>query len=502
VNAATSGTAGWYQVVERNPLWWTAGATVAVAAAGLLAWRAQGWYDRRMAELVPAVQRPEPWVVDRPAKVKQIVDVLRSRHGQMVGITTVVHGVGGFGKTTVAKIVRADPRVLRRFRGRAYLVTLGRDAGKEMLAGLVNGLIAQLDPDRPVTFTEVGQAADHLAAILAKGPRRLLILDDLWTGQQLAAFPVAGRCARLVTTRNPSLAAGTVVPVEVDQMTGRQARALLLHELPPLPSATVSGLLEQTGRWPLLIRLASKILADQAVLQPDIAAAAEELLGRLRADGALRLDQLTGNAARQIDVSDPDQRSQAVRATIEASTGLLTPDERARLAELAVFAEDETIPATLVTALWQATGSMNRLATGALANRLTDLALLTAAGDGTVTMHDVIRDYLREELSHARLARLHATLLDTAAASLPRAPAAPVASVDIVTAWWELPVQPRYLRPSERRHPDGVDRLGRGHHRARRRAPARVRRGEAHRAPRGQPRRRAPGQPPRRHPGP
>jgi hypothetical protein len=38
---------------------------------------------------------------------------------------------------------------------------------KEVLPGLVNGLMAQLDPDRAVTFTEVGQTADRLAAILA-----------------------------------------------------------------------------------------------------------------------------------------------------------------------------------------------------------------------------------------------------------------------------------------------------------------------------------------------
>jgi hypothetical protein len=49
---------------------------------------------------------------------------------------------------------------------------------------MVNGLIAQLDPDRTVTFTEVGQAADRLAAMLAKGPRRLLILDDVWRGAE------------------------------------------------------------------------------------------------------------------------------------------------------------------------------------------------------------------------------------------------------------------------------------------------------------------------------
>lgn len=44
-----------------------------VAGAGLLVWRVQGWYDRGLGELVPAVQRPGPWVVDRPDKASQVV---------------------------------------------------------------------------------------------------------------------------------------------------------------------------------------------------------------------------------------------------------------------------------------------------------------------------------------------------------------------------------------------------------------------------------------------
>lgn len=307
VSVATGGTARWFPAVGRQPLWWTAGATVAVAGAGLLVWWAQRWYDGGLKELIPAVQRREPWVVDRPAEVNKIVAALRRRDGETVGITTAVHGAGGFGKTTVAKIVRADRRVLRRFRGRVYWVTLGRDVGRPTLVGLVNDLITQVEPGRAVTFTDARQAGQHLAAVLAKGPRRLLVLDDVWSEDQLAVFPVAGRCARLVTTRNASLAAGThVPPVKVDQMSEGQARALLSAGLPPLPPAAASGLIEQTGRCPLLLRLVNKILASQAKLSPDISEAAEDLLGRLRRWGALQVDELTGAAIQQLDVSDPD----------------------------------------------------------------------------------------------------------------------------------------------------------------------------------------------------
>src|SRR5262249_15055809 len=141
----------------------------AVALAGLLVWAAQRWYDRTLKDLVPARQLPEPWVVDRPAEVNQVVRAVRRSRGGTVGVTTAVQGAGGFGKTTVAKMVRADRRVLRRFRDRVYWVTVGRDAGKEALPGLVNGLIAQLDPDRAITFTSSQQASEHLAAVLANG---------------------------------------------------------------------------------------------------------------------------------------------------------------------------------------------------------------------------------------------------------------------------------------------------------------------------------------------
>ena len=397
--------------------------------------------------LVPAVQRPEPWVVDRPAEVDQIVAALRRSAGT-VGITTAVHGAGGFGKTTVAKMVRADRRVLRRFRGRVYWVTLGRDVGKQALAGLVNGLIGQVEPGRAVTFTDARQAAEQLAAVLAAGPRRLVVLDDVWSEEQLAAFPV-GRAVRPAGHDPDPLAgqgrqrAGQGGPDVRDSRRGRCCRRGCRRFRPRSPR----GCWKRPGGGRCCCGWSTRSSPIRRSCA-DIAAAAEDLLGRLRRGGALQVDQLTGAAGQQLDVSDPDQRQRAVRATIQASTSLLSAAEHDRFAELAVFAEDETIPVTLITALWQATGGLDRMATGALCARLADLALLTLVpgGDGgAVTVHDVIRDFLREELGSTRLAQLHQVLLDAAAEGLPTAAAAAPGG-GMVTAWWELPETARYLR--------------------------------------------------------
>ena len=466
-NAATGSRIDWWPSwspsMNRYFLWWLAGALVAVAGSTLWVWWAQRWYERGLAALIPAAQRPESWVVDRPDQLQQIVQALRKRSGGTVGITTAVHGAGGFGKTTVARLARADRRVLRRFGGRIYWVTLGRDVRRGGLVEKVNDLVRRIDAGRAQPFTDVRQAAEHLAAVLAQGPRRLIVLDDVWFDDQLAAFPIAGKCARLVTTRSPSLVADRAIPINVGQMSDRQAGQVLTAGLTALPAVIVEALLVETGRWPVLLRLANRNLAAQAQSHTDMAVVAEDLLQRLRHDGALHAaGHLPGVDARLLDINDPDQRSKAVAATIEASAGLLTDDERARLDELGIFVEDETIPVSLVAALWQATGGLGEAQTRMVCARLADLALLTLTptdDGGTISLHDVIRDYLREHLGPTRLTRSHQVLLDSVASAmnLPCAPSI-TGTAGEVLAWWDLPQHAHYLREHLTEHLLAADR--------------------------------------------
>jgi hypothetical protein len=230
-NAATGSEVRWWPSwlpsMTDNYLRWLALSAVLVAGAGLFLWWAQRWYERTLVTLVPVAQRPHSWMVDRPDALNALVAALHRRRCS----TTVLHGAGGFGKTTVAQMARCDRRVLRRFGGRMYWVTLGRDARRGALVEKVNDLVRQIDPARAHPFTDPKQAAEHLAAVLGAGPRRLIILDDVWFDDQLDAFPVAGRCVRLVTTRLPSLASGQAIPVEVDRMSLDQASRVLTADL-------------------------------------------------------------------------------------------------------------------------------------------------------------------------------------------------------------------------------------------------------------------------------
>lgn len=59
------------------------------------------------------------------------------------------------------------------------------------------------------TFTDPQLAGRQLGSLLDAGPRRLLVIDDVWVPEQPAPLAEGDkRCARLVTTRVPELLAG------------------------------------------------------------------------------------------------------------------------------------------------------------------------------------------------------------------------------------------------------------------------------------------------------
>jgi hypothetical protein len=362
------------------------------------------------------------WWVSRPRELAAVVDALTDGRAMAVGITTGLYGAGGFGKTTLALMACADQQVRDLFGDRVYPVTLGRDLrGLATVAAKINDVI-KLVSGTDATFTDPRLAGQCLGRLLDSGPSRLLVLDDVWEPEQLAPFTDGGkRCVRLVTTRVPELLTGRGAAVLVDQMTCEQARVLLTAGLPPLDEAVAAGLLAVTGRWPLLLRLVNRILADYSDVSGDVSAQAAVLVEQLREAGPQVVDGFLGDAGRGLDINRPEQRARAVRATIGASTGLLTSDDADRFAELGVFVEDEVIPFALVARLWRVTAGVDELRAARVCKRLAHFALITIAegASGGIMMHDVIRDFVRAELGKERLAELNGSLIEAVAAVLP-----------------------------------------------------------------------------------
>ncbi|MEU6032990.1 NB-ARC domain-containing protein [Streptomyces tauricus] len=221
-----------------------------------------------------------------------------------VAITTGMHGAGGFGKTTLAHMVCAHRRVRREFRGRVYVVTIGRNIrGRAAIAAKVAETTRFITGDTLESGDDPGRAGDHLGRLLARRPRTFLVIDDVWEPEQLEPFlrGAPEQCVRLVTTRKPAVLPPDARRVVVDRMSFAQAHAVLTRRLDPgLPASLAAALVKATGRWALLLRLVNQLIVVQTATGVPQAVAAQSILERLRALGPASADPDT-----PLDLDDP-----------------------------------------------------------------------------------------------------------------------------------------------------------------------------------------------------
>ena len=347
----------------------------------------------RVAGLVWSVPPLRGDEVARPELTEALVAAVLAPDATSVGVTTGLVGAGGFGKTTLARMLAHDPRVRTEFSGGVVWVTVGEDAGAlDLAAKLVSA--ARLF-DRAAAEVTDPQAAGAVLGRALSGRRVLLVVDDVWSTAQVEPFLVGGDGAvRLFTTRQPGVLPGRVAPVQVDQMTDGQARELLTAGLPALPRGLVAEALRATGRWPVLLALVHGAVRDAVKEGGDPSAELTEVLAALKTEGVTALD-----------AASPSERSAAVAATIGVSLARLTPDERSRYRELAVFAEDLAIPGEVVARLWAHTGGWTAFQARRLCRRLFNLGLLAGyrRNPDRLVLHDVIRTYLCDTSREQRI---------------------------------------------------------------------------------------------------
>jgi WD40 repeat protein len=327
-------------------------------------------------------------------------------------------------------------QVRRRFRGRVYVITVGRDVrSRAEIAAKVADAAALITGDTATPATDPDAAGAHLGRLLQERPRTLLVLDDVWEERQLKPFLIgAPHCVRLITTRNNHLLPDSATRIHVDQMTPEQAQQLLTRGLPRLPAQLVQDLLQATGRWALLLQLANGLLTRHVDAGTDALDAAEDLLQQLRQRGPSAADAPTGSW----DMNDPDLRNLAVEASVEASTTLLPAGADTRFGELGIFAEDEPIPLTLAAALWRTTGGLSLAQTRLMCQDLARLSLITYdPAAGRIGLHDVVRDYLRSRTNPNALRHLHTALIDSTAATLPTTTPLAPGTPHPDRGWWQ-----------------------------------------------------------------
>ena len=335
--------------------------------------------------------------VHRTAQFQQIVDaILDEGHKNPSGETVVVHGTGGFGKTTLALSVCHDPDVFMACDGGILWVTLGEQPS---VASELEKIYAALTGERP-GFKDQDEAMFEVAKKL-EGKRCLIVIDDAWNTRDLKPFLHAARsCSRLVTTRVFNVARDAADErrrISIASPTADEAERMLSAGM-TIPADSVADLrllAERLKRVPLLLQLANRTLRGRTALGESVQDALDWALRQYIDYGAVAFDDKSGGT-----------RNDAIRNTVEVSLGFLK-DERQRCLELGVLHEDTDVPFSVIGTLWNA----NPTQVQQLVQRLHDFALVELnLPRQTIRLHDHIRAYLEGELAHPAL--VHARLAE------------------------------------------------------------------------------------------
>jgi hypothetical protein len=338
--------------------------------------------------------------IERPARLAELKRLLLDASDEGLALTAMVIGPGGFGKTALAARLCCDFIIRDAFYDGILWVTLGEKPGDP--ASKLADLAEALTGTRPSTSSP-GAAASALARAL-DDRRCLLVVDDAWSRRDLAPFLHKGpndRTARLVTTRFADVLPARAKSIAVDVMEPNEATALLRRWLPetevnPL-TARFDGLANRLGYWPLLMELGNGVLRRRIDLGQRLSSALDGL------EQALKRQGLTG----VLKPDDSDDRRRSAIGTLEASIEQLNDQtERERFRALAVFAEDATITMLSAAKLW----SCDEWSAEELCIRLHEMSLLKSLSLKTreLSLHDVVRQVVREQLGDELLSQLNA----------------------------------------------------------------------------------------------
>ena len=359
-------------------------------ALGILLWatpRLQ-WRLRRTRRVDGLVHRPE---------VDEVVSLLLGGSGQRRSPVTAVIGTGGFGKTAIARMVQADLKIRRQFRGGVIWVS-GQSADP---AEMVREAIYAIDPSYRHRQIGPGQGPELLKQMSRQGRRRLIILDDVHNSEQAQVFlPLTDRWGLMMTSRSDPALPG-VLYLRVGDLTPQAAYEILTAGLRDFPVGLAEQLIAEAGRWPLILRILNRSIAQRCVGGTSVSAAAEECLLGLRrgADGERTRAELV----------------HAVEASVKASVALLDTAPTKFFFDLSAFGPGP-IPMSWAFQLWDRIDDTEVLESRCL-KVIADLAamgLVTIMDEGdsgaALLIHDLIHEYMARQLDPARSAQLRESI--------------------------------------------------------------------------------------------
>jgi hypothetical protein len=302
------------------------------------------------------------------------------------------HGMGGIGKTVIARALCDDPAVQHAFPDGILWATLGQQPD---LITLLREWIALLGGEVRGSLLTVNLLKNILTSLLRERTC-LLVLDNVWHLEDLEVLCVGGpRCRVLFTTRDARIAYASAASLQSIPVMQEDESIALLDEwtygaLRETLWETKAQIVRRLGYLPLALKLAGTLLRTQS------AATFLDTFSLLQQETK---SVIPGNAE--------------VCQTFELSLQALGDQDRSLCVALAIFREGEPLSRQAIERLWSALAGLGREQTAALLSDLQDRALLErSAGEQgqTVWLHDLLRDLLKIELGETARS-LHQLLL-------------------------------------------------------------------------------------------
>lgn len=298
-------------------------------------------------------------------------------------------GMPGLGKTALAIAIARDESVRQAFPDGVFWVSVGRDAD---LTAVQARLVADARAAGLPRASETGEAdaSGMDLSALFRGSRALIVLDDVWSANQLSALMVEEMTAAIVTTRFTRMCPSCRT-VSLAALQPNDALRVLAGwaEVDPrdLPDAA-KHVAERCGYLPLALSIAGAMARGRSHRW-------DEILERL---AAAQLEKLPASGQ---PYQYPD-----IAAALAASEATLSASSREKFRDLAIFPEDTPIPERVLANWW----NVPLLDARDIIYDWQDRALVQTVGHDAIQLHDLVQDYVRGALRDELPARHRAFL--------------------------------------------------------------------------------------------
>jgi WD40 repeat protein len=316
--------------------------------------------------------------LERPEALRALRDTLFAEdHRQPIALTALA-GMGGIGKTVLAKALTGDEVVQRAFPDGIVWITAGKERKRDFLEEMRQ--IAEVLGDDANAGKKVTDWQDEYRIRIAN-KAALIVVDDVWSkadiDQLLAESP---RSRFLFTTRDSSI--GRFVGARehradlLDASLARELLALWANVPAENMPASADEIVSECGRLPLALSVIGAMLRDT---YEQFWSATLHLLRR--ADLSAIEDQL------------PEGQQSFFKA-VEVSFQSLKPGTQERYKQLAVLLEDMPAPPVILQMLW----NVDQDEAARIAKLLNDRSLAQPddASKG-IRLHDLQLDYVRAQ---------------------------------------------------------------------------------------------------------